>query len=1788
MGFKKKIISFLLAFILILGQFSGVSMANSDASEKKVENKDSVNNKKDVDSEDNVDNEEKDVRIIVELNSKSLVEEAISQGKTYQELSENFKEKKSKKLKKEQDKLIKNLENKKIDLNKSGTVNYDTAINGVGITVKQKDIKTIENSSNVRNVYYSQEFERPLLKSQQEIIGANQAWKNFKYKGEGTVVAVIDSGIDVSHKALALDDNSRVKYTKNQMQEAINENNLKGKYFTEKVPYGYNYYDFSTNLKDSYGNMHGMHVAGIVGSNSKDTKTYGVAPNTQILAMKVFSDDLQFSTTFTDVWLKALDDAIKLKADVVNMSLGSAAGFNIDEDKAHPEIQIFSKARKAGIVISVAVGNDASLTHGSIFGEESRAENYDTGLVANPAINKDSLAVASMENLKKHVYAISWKAPDEKSEDVNLYIPQKVKENVVGKVIDLKEAKEFDKVSEGDKLPDVKDKIVLVQWPESTERKEIFETTLNNIALKKPKAILLGRPDDRIHGRLVLDGEAGNLVYGIIKNSTYRSLATLPMLERLKIYDTNVTINVKQKEVDNPLAGRMSDFSTWGPTPDLRIKPEITGVGGNIYSTIENDDYRNMSGTSMASPQVAGASLILKQYLDEKKIGETNKSDLIKTMLMNTANQLSDPNSENGKVPYFVRRQGAGVLNLENALKAKAYVEAIGTNDDIYDGKLELRQIDSLKFKASLKITNITNEKLMFNPDFVAFKELIVDGFRKEVPVSINGSLNSHKTIEIAPKETKTVEMEFDFSNSNLSKDNFIEGFIVLKANEKSGSDLSVPFLGFYGDWGNQRAIDAFAIPEYNKESRNAQFIINPDINAYSSRFITKHALSLPLIDNKVFFSPDSEYFPEIGVSISPLRNMEEIEYSILDGNTKKTLRVFGKSLNVRKLSRLSTQNTFRVMPESFWDGMINGKPAEPEKVYIYQMKVKLNNGGYGNNEQIYQYPVVIDNKKPTVDKDNIDITKLEDRMIKLKLTLEDRGSGLEDLYIQTVGFIKQNNDSQGPGFDNTPPGVKPPFDNSPPRKRQPINTTSQGNVETNLIENQSFDKLNKLTETDGEKSLNKAVISTGEGKPEYGRFVSLKFLKEKPKSGKFATVENGKLKINPDDYDFNQYALNIPVFINGHEGKIEVEVPVLADKTHLEIAAKDYLSNSETFRIATGFTNDFYAINFSSYNNSIDKNNMKVFIDDYQIKDSSEFPYFTDKKEIKIKIQYDGDNSHLSNLAIRKGKNIENIIKDSVIQDSSVEKYSFKYNEAEKYIEFIIKDINSSFEVITNSKDGKMPYDGNNEDIKIDFSGVDLRRFEKIFISNKEQNLDDLKNGIEVKSGQKIIEFIFGENAKRDTERNVSSIVIKTKNGETKLVRGQYFDIIGGKQGYSSSPYSININYNFTEDSKIIINYSDGTNSNQGNLSNDDYPEKMHPGHGDADHVHDDENPYPAIFVSTPSLLSILDDFNTNNNKIRLNGFVGYMNSLDTVKSMNIYLVDNHGNKISEGVTLGYGDFTIDPDLHYGSTYAGRADLFTAELDLVDRFNINIKFDIVTDNGIEASIVRRVLYDRVLPTVEYMVEPRALESDKAKVRLKSKDDSIELSLYKGDSLIEKVNKTAISFETDTGVEVTKEVELDLEYGQNKIVFSARDLSGKVTTKTVYIYRAYDGEVEIEDLEENKTDEAPEKIETDEDSEATETDKVPEVTETDEAPEKIEKDESIESDENPKNSNETTREELEIEETNKEFTKEIEKLDFNKEISKTLKEEINLNKKDSNFNEKLSLNYRFQKKYMIS
>ena len=81
----------------------------------------------------------------------------------------------------------------------------------------------------------------------------------------------------------------------------------------------------------------------------------------------------------------------------------------------------------------------------------------------------------------------------------------------------------------------------------------------------------------------------------------------------------------------------MSTFSSWGTTNELDIKPEIAAPGGNIKSTTSGtDSYEVMSGTSMASPYIAGCEATIINAMREKgiDIDGMSKIDYMKNILM--------------------------------------------------------------------------------------------------------------------------------------------------------------------------------------------------------------------------------------------------------------------------------------------------------------------------------------------------------------------------------------------------------------------------------------------------------------------------------------------------------------------------------------------------------------------------------------------------------------------------------------------------------------------------------------------------------------------------------------------------------------------------------------------------------------------------------------------------------------------------------------------------------------------------------------------------------------------------------------------------------------------------------------------------------------------------------------------------------------------------------------------------------------------------------------------------
>lgn len=105
----------------------------------------------------------------------------------------------------------------------------------------------------------------------------------------------------------------------------------------------------------------------------------------------------------------------------------------------------------------------------------------------------------------------------------------------------------------------------------------------------------------------------------------------------------------------------LSNSSSRGPATDGRIKPDISAKGSSVYSTIDPNTYDSKSGTSMACPGIAGSLAQLYQAYKELNNGDEPKGGLMKSVILNTADDLGNIG------PDF--KFGWGRINLLNAVR---------------------------------------------------------------------------------------------------------------------------------------------------------------------------------------------------------------------------------------------------------------------------------------------------------------------------------------------------------------------------------------------------------------------------------------------------------------------------------------------------------------------------------------------------------------------------------------------------------------------------------------------------------------------------------------------------------------------------------------------------------------------------------------------------------------------------------------------------------------------------------------------------------------------------------------------------------------------------------------------------------------------------------------------------------------------------------------------------------------------------------------------------------------
>lgn len=644
----------------------------------------------------------------------------------------------------------------------------------------------------------NQEEAKPQNIDSNTIITVPKVWDSG-YKGEGTVVAIIDSGLDVDHDVLHISDLSTAKYKSEKEIEAAKEaaGISYGEWFNDKVVFGYNYVDVNTVLKEEDKRSHGMHVTSIATGNPTQPVAgqlmYGVAPEAQVMFMRVFSD--LKATTGAALYVKAIEDAVKLGADSINLSLGGANGsvVNMNENVT----AAIEAARRAGVSVVIAAGNDG--TFGS--GHSNPSADYpDYGLVGAPSTARDAISVASYNNTtvgSKVINIIGL----ENNADLNY--GKSSFDNPEKSPVPFEIGKEYEYVYAGigqasdfDGL-DLTGKLALIKRGTITFSEKIANAT----AAGAVGVVIFNSRPGEANVSMQLDDTAIAIPSVFIPLEFGEALAT----NSYKIAFNNET-DIRP----NPEAGLLSDFSSWGLSADGELKPDLAAPGGAIYAAINDNDYANMQGTSMASPHVAGAAVLVKQYLQATYPTKSPQEieALVKHLLMSTAKAHVNKETTAYTSP---RQQGAGIIDTAAAISTGLYL----TGEDGY-GSITLGNVED-KFSFTVTLHNITNEDKTLNYSTQLTTDTVQNGLITLAPRLLAEIPGGKVTVKANSSTTVTINVDaasFAEELTGLMKNGYyLEGFVRFTDVADGGDIVSIPYVGFRGEFQNLAVLEE---PIYN------------------------------------------------------------------------------------------------------------------------------------------------------------------------------------------------------------------------------------------------------------------------------------------------------------------------------------------------------------------------------------------------------------------------------------------------------------------------------------------------------------------------------------------------------------------------------------------------------------------------------------------------------------------------------------------------------------------------------------------------------------------------------------------------------------------------------------------------------------------------------------------------------------------------------------------------------------------------------------------------------------
>ena len=727
------------------------------------------------------------------------------------------------------------------------TRDYTHALRGFVIQAPPNSVNAIKATQGVKNAFEDRYFN--LIEEQYKATGDVQRGpesdpsqaiamdmtqaKHASPTGRGQVIEIIDNGVDTAHSAFAGSvEGARLSQADVTSLATTLGDGQGGGWVSEKIPFAYDYADgdvdvaypappefAGTEYDARYA--HGTHVAALAVANSAQFR--GAAPDAQLIVAKVLGDKEEHVRD--SILLSALDDAMVMAPDVLTVSVDEPLTTNAEANAVYADV--YAALTRKGISVNVPAGDYTSVAYGNTnYGAYPYTSDADSGALIAPALDSNTLATASVNeaeylhyvSLGEHAIACrsvqmsrGGQGPGLDALDDGTYkvidvgaggtdVLQKYMTDDhedLSRTIFLEEEDGWDSLAKESLR--VKDKIRIAQ----------------NIAAG-PSALMIAGSYDYPSPQVGDVYEAFTLPTVTITKHDYDAL--LAAIEASGQGFAEVTLT-RGATTWVPLELTPSAFSSWGVTPDLRLKPEIAAPGGAVLSALPGNEYGRSSGTAEASAQVAGIAALVRQRIavDPMFAGMSaaDKDAVVANFLMGTAHPVVDATQADGAF-YSPRQVGSGLVDAVGATTSPVYPSVVGAANpsrpkaDLGDGtngwtfQVQLTNVSDIDRTYTLGGQALSEnvKKDSFTTHSTNWAGKGIDLTFSTDSVTVPAQSSASVTVTVTPKAAFA-----SYANANAPKGTFIDGAVTFTSTDGQ-PDLTVPYMGFYGSWGDPSVFD--------------------------------------------------------------------------------------------------------------------------------------------------------------------------------------------------------------------------------------------------------------------------------------------------------------------------------------------------------------------------------------------------------------------------------------------------------------------------------------------------------------------------------------------------------------------------------------------------------------------------------------------------------------------------------------------------------------------------------------------------------------------------------------------------------------------------------------------------------------------------------------------------------------------------------------------------------------------------------------------------------------------